>query len=601
LDVNDSACRAIGYTRDEMLELTVVDITVGGDHTGYDATNAMVRNAGHATLEVWHRRKDGTTYLAEVSLSSVTLDREYSVAIVRDITSRKQQTDELRRKTAFLEALIGSSRDGIVAVDNNGEKVFQNQRVADLWKIAPEIAGNPDDQVQNLFAMEQIKDPAGFAEKNRRILSQPDELAQDEIELKNGTVLDRQTSPVKDDQGKTHGRVWIFRDVTKSRQLEAHLRQTQKMEAIGTLAGGIAHDFNNILSALLMQVALISMIKSLPGEVRDGLEQIRADTNRAADLTRRLLLFSRRQVMQSRILDLNEVITNLAKMLQRIIGEDVRLQLNLHPVALMTRADAGMIEQVLMNLAVNARDAMPEGGMLNIETAETDVTEQIAVLNPDAGLGRYVSFSVSDAGSGIPPEILPRIFEPFFTTKEAGKGTGLGLATVFGIVKQHLGWIEVDNRPGLGATFRIFLPASTAKEAETTQTTVKPKPRGGSETILLAEDEPRVRESISRILGQRGYKVVSAANAIEALDLWRVHRQQVALLLTDLVMPGGMTGHELARQLRAAQANLKIIFISGYSAEIGGRELQLGNGEVFVQKPFVPDHLLETIRQCLDG
>jgi nitrogen-specific signal transduction histidine kinase/ActR/RegA family two-component response regulator len=414
-------------------------------------------------------------------------------------------------------------------------------------------------------------------------------------------VLDRYSSPVRDKAGNSCGRIWTFRDLTQARQLEAQLRQSQKMEAIGQLAGGVAHDFNNILSSLMMQAELIEMAESLPAEIADGMKQIRSDANRAAQLTRQLLLFSRRQVMQSALLDLNEVVINLAKMLQRIIGEDVRLHLNLHPVPLMTHADAGMVEQVLMNLAVNARDAMPKGGRLGIETAAQIVTEDLSGLYPDAQPGRYVCFSVSDTGAGIPPEILPQIFEPFFTTKAAGKGTGLGLATVFGIVKQHHGWLKVDNQPGQGVTFRIFLPASTVTAAETTQTETKPQPQGGKETILLVEDEAALRKTIRSLLERHGYNVVPAANGMEALDLWRTHGQDVALLLTDLVMPGGMTGYELARQLQSGQSKLKTIYMSGYSAEIAGREIELRPGEMFIQKPCAAGQLFEAIRRSLDG
>ena len=222
-------------------------------------------------------------------------------------------------------------------------------------------------------------------------------------------------------------------------------------------------------------------------------------------------------------------------------------------------------------------------------------------MYPDAVPGRYVGFSVSDTGTGIPPEILPQIFEPFFTTKAAGKGTGLGLATVFGIVKLHQGWLKVDNQPGQGVTFRIFLPASTVTADKSVQTEAKPKPRGGNETILLVEDEAQVRKSIRSLLERRGYQVVAAANGIEALDLWLTHRRNVALLLTDLVMPGGMTGYELARQLQSGQSKLKTIYMSGYSAEIAGREIELRPGEIFIQKPCAADQLFEAIRRSLDG
>jgi len=305
--------------------------------------------------------------------------------------------------------------------------------------------------------------------------------------------------------------------------------------------------------------------------------------------------------MQPKLLDLNELVMNLGKMLQRIIGEDVHLQLHLHPVALMTRADAGMIEQVLMNLCVNARDAMPGGGWLLIKTTDVSVDEATARLNLEAAPGRYVSLSVSDTGKGIPPEILPKIFEPFFTTKEAGKGTGLGLATVFGIVKQHQGWIKVDNRPGEGATFQVFLPASVESAVEAALAEAKPEPSRGTETILLVEDEVAVRKLTRKILERHGYQVWEASNGVEALQRWEEHRGTVALLLTDLVMPGGMSGQQLAGQLVAMQPQLKVIYTSGYSAEIAGREFELRPGEAFIQKPCPTAQLVETVRQSLDG
>jgi PAS domain S-box-containing protein len=307
----------------------------------------------------------------------------------------------------------------------------------------------------------------------------------------------------RDDAGRTRRIFGILQDVTDRRQLEEQLRQSQKMDAIGQLAGGVAHDFNNILTSMLLQVSVGLEESTLPPEVLESLKQIRSDAERAANLTRQLLLFSRRQAMQLRDLNLNEVVTNLAKMLQRIIGEDVRLQLHPHPAPLMTHADAGMLEQLLMNLAVNARDAMPEGGNLVIETSERVVDETLAWLNPDAQPGRYTCLEVSDTGSGIRPEILPHIFEPFFTTKEPGKGTGLGLATVFGIVKQHHGWLKVYSEIGQGTTFQIYLPAGDANEAETEA--AAPKPRGGTETILLAEDETSVRNTTRTILTRNGY------------------------------------------------------------------------------------------------
>ncbi len=384
-------------------------------------------------------------------------------------------------------------------------------------------------------------------------------------------------------------------------ETEAQLRQMQKMEGIGQLAGGVAHDFNNILSALLIQTELIGMVEHLPEEAREGLNHIQDFAQRAAGLTRQLLLFSRRQVMQARRLDLNELVMNLGKMLQRVIGEGVELQLNLHAAPLMVYADAGMLDQVLVNLAVNARDAMSGVGRVLIRTEETSWGEHARRLNPEAKPGRYAGFSVSDTGTGIPPAVMPRIFEPFFTTKAVGKGTGLGLATVFGIVKQHQGWITVDNHPGQGVTFQICLPMTVDNVEESAPSPAKLKSSGGTETILLVEDESAVRNLGRNILERHGYKVVAAADGMEALKLWGEHRGTVALLLTDLIMPGGLGGQELARRLQAEQPRLKVIFTSGYSADIAGREFHLGNGETFIQKPFGTEVLLETIRRSLDG
>ncbi|MGH7992144.1 MAG: response regulator [Limisphaerales bacterium] len=406
--------------------------------------------------------------------------------------------------------------------------------------------------------------------------------------------------PLRNAAGQVERVVGVARDVTERRQMTEQLRQSQKLESIGQLAGGVAHDFNNILAAIMLQAELILDVENTPLEIREGLQQIRAAAERAADLIRQLLLFSRKQVMQARDLDLNEAVTSLAKMLQRIIGEDVHLQLHLHPLPLIIHADAGMLDQVLLNLAVNGRDAMPDGGRLLIKTEEKNVDENFTRLNPDAVPGRYVCLSVSDTGTGIPPENMPRIFEPFFTTKEPGKGTGLGLATVFGIVKQHGGFIKAGSEPGSGANFQIFLPASKATP-ESLARVAQVKPRGGTETIFVVEDDAAVCSLIRATLERHGYHVLEAPSGVEALALWNEHCGAVALLLTDLVMPGGVSGRELARRLQQDKPQLKVIFTSGYSAEIAGRQLQLRSGENFMQKPFSPDQFLETVRRCLDG
>ncbi len=388
-------------------------------------------------------------------------------------------------------------------------------------------------------------------------------------------------------------------DITDRRGLEEQLRQAQKMEAVGQLAGGVAHDFNNILAAIMMQTQFMEEAPALTPEVADGLQEILTSTRRAANLTRQLLLFSRKQVMQPRNLDLNEIVTNIAKMLQRLIGATIQLRLNLHPAALIAFADPGMIDQVVMNLVVNARDAMPRGGLLRIETRAVDVSPAMIPGGEDAVPGHYVGFNVVDTGVGIPPENIAKIFEPFFTTKEVGKGTGLGLATVFGIVRQHRGFVKVSSVVGEGTTFSVYLPAAqnpvqvNAKDREQRQ--------GGSETILLVEDDDTLRTVTRSVLVQQGYKVFEAVNGVEAVKIWELHQDEIALLLTDLVMPAGLSGMDVAKRLRQDRPSLKIIFVSGYSADLAGKPLDLKLGENFLQKPFDAHVLLAVIRQNLDA
>jgi signal transduction histidine kinase/ActR/RegA family two-component response regulator len=470
-----------------------------------------------------------------------------------------------------------------------------------MWGVPPELLAPGDDESLLRYVTAKLADPPSFLQRVQYLYEHRRETSREELVLKDGRVFDRYSAPMFGTDDRYYGRVWYFRDITERKQLEEQLRQSQKMEAIGQLAGGVAHDFNNILGAMMMQTELTAMIDGLPEEVCSGLHEIRRAAERAANLTRQLLLFSRRQVMQPRQLDVNESVTSLARMLQRILGEDIRLQLNLHPKPVVTYADAGMLDQVLMNLAINARDAMPGGGQLNLETAEKTLDDTQAQLIAGACPGRFVRLKVSDSGCGIPPENLSSIFEPFFTTKEPGKGTGLGLATVFGIVKQHNGWLQVRSEVGRGTTFEVFLPASETPTAATPVLTEKSQLPGGSETILLVEDEQAVRTLTRVVLERYGYTVVEADDGVAAQEVWAEHKNRVALLLTDMVMPEGVNGQELAAKLQAEKPDLKVIICSGYSTELAGRELKLRPGQSFLQKPFPPDQLLEAVRKLLDA
>ena len=545
------------------------------------------------------RRKDtGETWVGNYSFSPIR-DKAGaivgSVVVARDITERKRVEESHTR----LATAVEQAGESIAITDLRGTMLYVNpsyERTSG-YPRAELIGRNPrmlksgkqsDEFYRHLWATITRGEVWSGRMVNRR---------------KDGTLYEETAtiSPIFDIHGKLINYVAVKRDISREVELESQFRQSQKMEAIGQLAGGVAHDFNNILAAMLMQSELTGMVENIPDEVRDGLREIRACAERAANLTRQLLLFSRRQVMQSQDLDLNEAVTNLAKMLQRIIGEDVRLHLELQAGPMCVHADAGMLDQVLMNLTVNARDAMPQGGTLTIATARRVLTPDQPRPDPEVAPGTYLTLMVSDTGAGIAPEILPRIFEPFFTTKAAGKGTGLGLATVFGIVKQHRGWIEVQSELGRGTSVQIHLPICAAVQVEEPDEADFSLPRGGTETILVAEDEAPVRRLIRSLLERCGYRVLEAANGVEALEIWQHHHSEVALLLTDMVMPAGITGQQLARRLQGDNPALKVIFTTGYSPEIAGRSIDLRSGENFLQKPFAPTLLLETVRQCLDA
>uniref|UniRef100_Q01WP9 histidine kinase n=1 Tax=Solibacter usitatus (strain Ellin6076) TaxID=234267 RepID=Q01WP9_SOLUE len=450
-------------------------------------------------------------------------------------------------------------------------------------------AVHPDDRGQILQAAKVIQKGGNYDETYR--IQRPD-----------GTVrwIHDHAFPVRDERGEIVRIVGTAEDITERRQLEEQYRQAQKMEAIGQLAGGVAHDFNNLLTVIHGYGSLLLAGKESTSGTSLAAQEIVLAAERAANLTRQLLAFGRRQVMQPRSLDLTEVVSSLTSMLQRVLGANIRLQLIPHGSPLITRADSGMLDQVLMNLVVNACDAMPDGGQLTIETTERTFTQREARRIPDARAGRYVSLRVTDTGSGISPESLPHIFEPFFTTKQPGKGTGLGLSTVFGIVKQHGGWVQVKSEVGRGTSFQIFLPAAEETDEARAAEIEKPEPQGGSETILVVEDEPALRVLTRAVLEPRGYRLLEAANGVEALRAWQEHRGSIHLLLTDIMMPEGMSGLELAARLREFRPELRVIYTSGYSGDIAGGQLQLEEGRNFLQKPYSPQQLLEAVRRCLD-
>jgi PAS domain S-box-containing protein len=393
----------------------------------------------------------------------------------------------------------------------------------------------------------------------------------------------------------------VTEDVSERASLEGQLRQAQKMEAVGQLAAGVAHDFNNLLTVVQGYTQLLLVVQT-PGSMgHEALGKIINATKRAAGLTSQLLTFSRKRVAEPRAVDLNTVVANVTGMLHPLLGENIRL--NLHPAAMVPAimADAAMLEQVIVNLAVNARDAMPKGGDLVISTFLTDIEESYVRHNRQATPGQFVCLQVTDAGTGMDAATLERIFEPFFTTKGIGKGTGLGLATVYGIVKQHRGWIEVNSQLGVGTTFKVFLPAVKSVAQHTEFLDNQSVIRGGAETILVVEDEASLRELVTKVLRNYGYQVIEAAHGKEALRIWQGTATKPALLLTDMMMPEGMSGWELATHIRQDVSDMKVLFTSGYSPEIFGGEVQLDVNSNFLPKPYHPRLLARAVRSCLDN
>ncbi len=402
-------------------------------------------------------------------------------------------------------------------------------------------------------------------------------------------------SPIRDADGQVVNYLLISRNVTVERQLEQQLRQAQKMEAVGRLAGGVAHDFNNLLMAISGYSQLLLDGLEEGDARREYADEIIRAARQAASLTQQLLAFSRRQVLTRRILDLNTVVAEIQKMLTRLIGEDIDLVTSMAPELGKVRADRSQIEQVIMNLAVNARDAMPRGGRLLIETANVELDEDYIWTHAGARVGPYVMLGVSDTGVGMDAEIQSHVFEPFFTTKPKGEGTGLGLATVYGIVKQSDGYISVESEPGRGSTFRIYLPR--VEEADGEEQVDAPS-GGGSETILLAEDEREVREVVSAFLQEAGYSVIEAGDGEEAMRAAEEYDGPIHLLLTDVVMPR-LSGRELAQRLLAERPATRILYMSGYTDDAVLRHGVLESEAAFLQKPFTADILQRKVREVL--
>ncbi|MEO6741780.1 MAG: response regulator [Chthoniobacteraceae bacterium] len=390
-----------------------------------------------------------------------------------------------------------------------------------------------------------------------------------------------------------------MQDVSEQRRLEKQLRHSQKLEAVGQFAAGVAHDFNNMLTVIQGHASIHLAANKVEKDVADSLQQVSLAAERAAALTRQLLTFSRKQIVQPRVLDVNAIVRNLHKMLRRLIGEHIELRSELAAGLPSIRADESNVEQIVVNLVVNARDAMPEGGHLTIRTEAVRLDGVQTSRHPNARAGNFVCLSLADTGCGMDATTLNRIFEPFFTTKEVGKGTGLGLATVYGIVAHQEGWIEVTSEVNHGTKVNIFLPVCDAPSGQVSESDDR-KLRGGDETILVVEDEPAVREVMTQVLRHHGYQVLEAGDGPEAIGMWAEKGEEVDLLVTDIVMPNGIKGNVLADRLKAEKVGLKVIFSSGYSAEFATADAPLNEHFSVLEKPYKPEVLVRAVRDCLD-
>jgi len=595
---NAAFTKMTGYSREEAVGKHTRILKSGSHDAAFYRQLWTTVSAG----SVWHgtvcnRRKDGSTYPEEMTITPIR-DAEgqigHFIAIKQDVSDRRQLEEHHVRLTAVLEA----TPDFVGIADPNGRPLFLNRagrqmvgcgEAEDLSRTHietyhPEWAA---EKVMNEGLPSAVRKGAWMGET--ALLTR----AGREIPVSQVIVAHKYAN------GEVQFFSTIMRDLTERRKLEAQLHHSQKMEAIGQLAGGVAHDFNNLLTIIsgYSEVLLARLPATDPASRL--LQEIHKAGERAAALTRQLLAFSRKQIIQPKVLDLNALVSEVGKMLRRVIGEDLTLTTVLSPRLGQVKADPGQIEQVLMNLAVNARDAMPQGGKFTIETANVELDQNSIQGQPEVQPGCYVLLAVSDTGCGMTEETKAHIFEPFFTTKDLGKGTGLGLATVYGIVKQSGGYIYVDSEPGHGTMFKIYLPlVEDGVPSGQSHTNPKTSPHG-SETILLVEDEDAVRSLTRYALQLHGYAVLEARDGEEALRVAEQHQGPIHLLMTDVVMPR-MDGRQVAERLAQAQPGLKVLFLSGYTDDAVVRHGVLASEVAFLQKPFTPSALTQKVRDVLD-
>jgi PAS domain S-box-containing protein len=530
--------------------------------------------------------------------------RKYSQMVAARLEEKVRELAMANRELAASEAryrnLFNSMRDVIIIADQNRIILDANQpALREMFGYeTAEIVGKRSDVIYGSHEAFEMMGKEFFDLKNH-----PEaKLLEVEFSRKNGDRFTAELNALKllDNFGNPVGNVGLIRDVTEHRKLEAQLRHAQRMESIGTLAGGVAHDFNNILTGIIGYGSLALMKMAADDPQRINIQNMLEASDRAVHLTKELLMFSRKQLIDRRPADLNMVVAKVQKFLKRVIGEDIEIKTMLHGGELTVLADVYQLEQVLMNLATNARDSMPNGGTVTVSTGIVSLDAGFTTAHGYGKPGRYALIIVSDTGGGMDKETLQRIFEPFFTTKDVGKGTGLGLAVVYGIIKQHDGHINVYSEPGHGTTFRIYLPLIEPETVEKTSRQREESPARGTETILLAEDNELVRDLAKSVLTEFGYTVIEAVDGEDAVRKFREHADSIQLLLFDMVMPI-LSGKEARDEIRKIKPGIKTIFASGYAPDIVRQKLAEEDGIQLISKPMSPTELLQKVRSVLDG
>lgn len=595
LDVNKAACDSLGYTREELLNMSIQDVDLMAEPTLHRENFWDSAGSGKSfRFESRLRRKNGTVFPVEVSLGNVELDHQkLMLGLSRDITERRRTEDSVRK----LSHAIEQSPVSIVITDITGKIEFVNTRFTHVSGYSrEEVLGRKPNILKS-----GVTHPEEYRRLWETISSGGIWRGQFHNRKKNGDLFwERATiAPIRNSQNVITHYVAVKEDITEHKQLEEELRQAQKMEAIGQLAGGVAHDFNNMLGVILgsTEMSLDQMDPSDP--IHASLQVIRRAAERSADLTRQLLAFARKQTIAPRVLDLNETIEGMLKMLRRLIGEDIDLAWFPATKVWPVKVDPSQIDQILANLSVNARDAISGVGKVTIET--NSATFDNAYCAEHAGFvpGDFVMMAVSDNGCGMDRQALNKLFEPFYTTKSMGKGTGLGLATVYGIVKQNNGFINVYSEPGHGATFKIYLPRhATDTDHIESQAPAAPAARG-DETILLVEDEPALLSMGRKMLQSLGYRVLTAAAPSTAINMAKEHPGEIHLLITDVIMPE-MNGRELEKQLISLHPQIATLFMSGYTGNIIAHHGMLDEGVNFIEKPFSKQILGRKVRELMD-